>query len=120
MNLYLGYLLVQLCLFAVKLLQFNMSASAIFFTITVVVFWSFIPVVGYLLAKLFKANGHVGKYILFALGVVIAIIEKSLFYFEFLTKEQVVIGTFVAFILFFITAYISVNKTANKPIKRND
>ncbi|WP_114326483.1 hypothetical protein [Candidatus Colwellia aromaticivorans] len=119
MHLYFGYLLVQVCLLAVKIFQFNMSISALFFSVVVVLFWSFIPVVGYLLAKLFKANGKVGKYILFTFGFVIALIEKSLFYFEFLTKEQVTIGTFVAFILFFIAAFISMNKTANKQINQN-
>jgi len=112
MNLYLGYLLVQLYLLVVQVFKVNMANSAIVFTVVVILFWSFIPTVGYLLAKLFKANGKVGQYTLFAFGFFIALIEKSLFYFEFLTKEQVVIGTFVAFLLFFIVAYISTHKAA--------
>ena len=95
-----------------------MSNSAIFFTVVVVFFWSFIPIVGYLLAKLFKANGRAGEYALFTFGLCIALIEKSLFYFEFFTKEQVVIGTFVSFLLFFIVAFISTNQTDNKQIKQ--
>lgn len=118
MYLYFGYLLVQTCLLTVKIFQFNMSISALFFSVVVVLLWSFIPVVGYLLAKLLKANGKVDKYILFIFGFAIALIEKSLFYFEFLTKEQVTIGTLVAFILFFIVAYISTNKTV-KQINQN-
>ena len=112
MYLYFGYLLVQLYLLMIQIFEFTMSNSAIVFTVVVVLFWSFIPIIGYLLAKLLKANGKVGKYILFTFGFVIALVEKSLFYFEFLIKEQVVIGTFVAFILCFIVAYISTKKTA--------
>ena len=102
--LYLGYLLVQLVLFTIKIVQLDMTSSALFYTAAVVFLWSFIPMIGYLLAKLFKVNGVGNKYALFIFGFVIALIEKSLFYFHFLTKEQVVIGTFVAFLLFFIVA----------------
>jgi hypothetical protein len=86
-----------------------MSNSALFFSIVVVLFWSFIPIVGYLFAKILKANGELGNRTLFVFGFVIALIEKSLYYFEFLTKEQVTIGTLVAFLLFFIVAYLSTN-----------
>jgi len=113
MNLYFGYLLVQLCLLGVQVFEGHMSNSAIFFLIVVVLFWSLIPFFGYLIAKLFKANGKSGEYIQFIFGFVIALIEKSLFYFELLIKEQIVIGTFVAFILFFIVAYISPNRTTS-------
>jgi hypothetical protein len=119
MHLYFGYLLVQVCLLAVQISKSNMSVSALFFSVIVVLFWSFIPVVGYLLAKLLKANGKVSKYFLLTLGVAIALIEKSLFYFEILTKNQVLIGTFVAFVLCFIVTYISTNKTANKQINQH-
>lgn len=119
MYLYFGYLLVQLCLLLVQIFQTNMSISALFFLVVVILFWSFIPVVGYLLAKLLKAKGKVDNYILFAFGFTIALIEKSLFYFEFLIKEQIVIGTFVAFILCFIVAFISTNKTVYKQINQD-
>jgi hypothetical protein len=87
-----------------------MSNSALFFSVIVVLFWSFIPIVGYLLAKLLKGNNELGNRFLFILGFAIALIEKSLFYFEVLTKEQVTIGTLLAFLLFFIVAYLPTNK----------
>lgn len=116
MNLYFGYLLVQLCLLVVQTSKVNMSGSALLFTAVVVLFWSLIPVFGYLLAKLFKANGGANSSILFIYGFVIALIEKSLFYFEFLVKEQIVIGTFAAFVLFFIVAYIPTKSIENRPV----
>jgi len=119
MNLYFGYLLVQFCLLAVQVFEGTMSNSAIFFLIVVVLFWSLIPCFGYLLAKLFKANSEANEYTLFIFGFVIALIEKSLFYFELLVKEQIVIGTFVAFILFFIVAYITPNRTTDKKTKQD-
>lgn len=117
MYLYLGYLLVQLYPLIIKVFQLNISISAIFFSIIVVFIWSFIPFIGYCLAKLFNANGKAGKYILFTFGTGVGIIENSLFYFDFLTDKQSTIGTFVVFFLFFMVAYISTNKTANQTCK---
>jgi len=109
--LYLGYLLVHFYPLIIKLFELNISISAIFFSIIIVFIWSFIPFLGYWLAKLFKAKGKVSKYILFTFGIGIGLIENSLFYFDFLTNKQTIFGTFVAFFLFFIVAYISTNKT---------
>lgn len=88
-----------------------------FFSIVIVFIWSFIPLVGYWLAKLLKANGEASKYMLFVFGVGVGLIENSLFYFETLTYKQNAIGTFVVFILFYIIAYISTNKTKLDTIK---
>jgi hypothetical protein len=90
-----------------------------FFSVVVVFLWSFIPFVGYLLAKLLKADGQVSKYILFVFGVSVGLIEHSLFYFDILTNKQNTIGTFIVFILFFIIAYISTNKTEFDTQKEN-
>jgi len=109
--LYLGYLLVQFYPVIKKLHQSDISISAIFFSIVIVFIWSFMPIVGYWLAKLLKANGQANKYMLFIFGVGVGLIENSLFYFEILTYKQNAIGTFVVFILFFIIAYIPTNKT---------
>mgnify|MGYP007012738443 CR=1 FL=1 len=81
-----------------------------FFSVVIVFLWSFIPFIGYWLAKLLKANGKANKYILFTFGLGIGIIESSLFYFDFLTNEQSTIGTFIVFFLFFIVAFVSTNK----------
>lgn len=94
-----------------KLFQVSISLSAMFFSVVIVFLWSFIPFIGYWLAKLLKAKGQASKYILFIFGIGIGIIEHSLFYFNFLTNKQSAIGTLIVFILFFIVAYISTNKT---------
>lgn len=82
--------------------------------------WSFIPVVGYWLAKLLKANGQASKYLLFIFGVSVGLIEDSLFYFDLLTAKQNTIGTLIVFILFFIIAFISINNIKFGTQKSND
>ncbi len=81
------------------------------FSVVIVFLWSFIPFIGYWLAKLLKAKGKVSEYTLFIFGVSIGVVENALFYFDFLTNKQSTIGTFIVFCLFFIAAYISTNKT---------
>jgi len=90
-----------------------------FFSVVIVFLWSFIPFIGYWLAKLLKANGKANKYILFTFGLGIGIIESSLFYFDFLTNEQSTIGTFIVFFLFFIVAFVSTNKAKISSNKEN-
>lgn len=110
MYLYLGYLLVQLYTLVTKLWQTSMAPSILFFSIMVVFIWSVIPFVGYLLAKMFNANGQISKFILFTFGLSVGLIEISLFYFDVLTKEQNAIGTLLVTIIFFIIPFISINK----------
>lgn len=91
-----------------------MSNSALFFSVIVVFIWSFIPVVGYGLAKLLNAKGKASKYFLFSFGFGVGVIERSLFYFDFLTNKQSDMGIFLVFILFFMVAYVSMNKTVKQ------
>ena len=93
-----------------------MATSAVIFSIIVFFIWSFIPVSGYFVAKLLKANGYLNNYCLLATGMIIAGIENSLFYFDILTYEQSIIGVLVVFILFFISAYISFGKCKGREI----
>ncbi|GHE77192.1 hypothetical protein [Thalassotalea profundi] len=113
MWLYLGYLLVQTYPLINKLAHSNMATSAVIFSIAVFFIWAFIPVSGYFLAKLLKADGFMHKYSLLILGIVIAMIENSLFYLDILRYDQSLIGILVIFILFFISAYISIGKSQN-------
>ena len=110
MLLYLGYVLVQSYSLIGKFTQSNMATSAAVFSIIVFIIWSFIPVTGYFLARLLKANGNLNKYLLFFTGGLIAIIENGLFHLNILTYEQSFTGTSIAFLLFFISAYISHSK----------
>ena len=109
MYLYLGYLLVQSYTLISKLLQTSMPFSAVIFSIVVFFIWTFIPFLGYCLAKLFKAEGHLSHSALFVFGVVIGLVEKGLFYFNLLSQEQNTIGTLMVFTLFFTVAYVSFN-----------
>jgi hypothetical protein len=87
-----------------------MAPSILFFSIMVVFIWSVIPFIGYLLAKMFNANGQISKFILFTFGLSVGLIEISLFYFDVLTKEQNTIGTLLVTIIFFIIPFISIKK----------
>ncbi len=111
MYLYFGYLSIQFLVVINKLLQENISISAILFSVAVVFVWAFLPFMGYLLAKLLKAKGRASKYVLFSFGAGIGLVEYSLFYFDILLNKQNTISTVIVFFLFFIIAYISTNKT---------
>jgi len=108
--LYLGYLLVHFYSLVVKLSQSDVPISAMIFSVVVVFIWSFLPFIGYCLAKFLKAKGQASNTVLFVLGIGVGLIENSLFYFDVLTTEQSNIGMFIVFILFFSIAYISTNK----------
>lgn len=113
MYLYLGYLLIQLSPLMVKVFQLNISISAMFYSFIVVFIWSFIPFLGYGIAKLLNANANADKYRLFSFGVGIGLVEGGLFYFDILTNDQSTIGTLIVFILFFIVAYFPRSKAVN-------
>ncbi|WOH39105.1 hypothetical protein RI844_07735 [Thalassotalea fonticola] len=89
----------------------NISILAMFFSVVVFLLWSFVPVLGYLLAKLLKANGTLNKYFLFAFGAGAGLIENGLYYFDILTYDENFLVTFSMCMLFFICAYISIDKT---------
>jgi len=109
----LGYLLIQLSPLLVKVFQLNISISAMFYSFMVVFIWSFIPFLGYGVAKLFNVSANAGKNSLFSFGVGIGLIESGLFYFDILTNDQSTIGTLIVFILFFIVGYFPRNKAGN-------
>lgn len=109
--LYLGYLSVQFYALITKLLESSIPFSAIIFSTIVVLIWSFIPVIGYWLAKVFKSNGKANNLTLYVFGLCVGLLENSLFYFDFLTQKQMTWGTLIAFVLFFIFGYISINNT---------
>lgn len=118
MYLYLGYLLLHSYSLISKLWQTSMPYTAVVFSIVVFFIWTFIPFLGYCLAKLFKADGQVSHSLLFVFGIVIGLIEKGLFYFDFLSQQQNTIGTLIVFVLFFAVAYVSFNNvTAATEVK---
>ena len=66
---------------------------------------------GYLLAKLLKANGNLNKYCLFAFGAGVGLIENGFYFFDILTYDENVLVTLLVCFMFFISAYISKDKT---------
>lgn len=116
MYLYLGYLAIQFITLLFKLFQSDLSVSSIVFSVAVVFIWSFIPFTGYWLAKAFKANGQANSTFLFCCGICIGLLEKSLFYFELLSNKQTNISLAIVFLFFFITAFISINKSDDKKV----
>jgi hypothetical protein len=88
----------------------TVAPSAIFFSLIVFVIWSFIPVLGYLFAKVIGAKGYASKVVLFIAGIVIALIENALTYFYLLKEQQYTIATVIVFLLFFLLAYLPINK----------
>ena len=88
----------------------TVAASAIFFSLVVFIIWSFIPVLGYLLAKAIGAKGNANRSSLLIAGIIVALIENGLQYFNILNNKQLDIGTAVVVVLFFLIAYLPLNK----------
>ncbi|MBA6378170.1 MULTISPECIES: hypothetical protein [unclassified Colwellia] len=105
--LYIGYCLVKLYSVINVLSQQSLALSAIIFSIVVFFIWSFIPVLGYLLAKLIGAKGQSSGYVLFIIGVGVGLLENALFYLNVITPYQGDTGTLIVMGVFFITAYFS-------------
>ena len=105
--LYLGYALVKLYSVTNNLLNPRLSMSALIFSVVVFLVWSFIPVLGYLLAKLIGAEGQSSAKVLLLIGIGAGLFENGLFYYHILTPYQGDIGTIVVMGMFFITAYFS-------------
>jgi len=105
--LYLGYSLVKFYSVANVLSQQSLAFSALLFSIVVFFIWSFIPVLGYLFAKLIGAKGQSSAITLLVIGIGAGLLENALFYFKLLTPYQGDMGTLIVMGLFFITAYFS-------------
>lgn len=107
--LYMGYALVKLYSVTNTLLNQSLSLPALIFSIVVFLVWSFIPVLGYLLAKLIGAKGQSSAKVLIIIGIGAGLLENGLFYFHIITPYQGDIGTIIVMGIFFITAYFSLN-----------
>jgi hypothetical protein len=108
--LYIGYLLVQTYSIIGVFFKNDIAPSAVVFSIIVFIIWSFIPLLGYPLAKLVGAKGLSNKPMLFTFGVGIALLENSWFYFNWLVKGEDLISTIIVFGLFFIVAFLPLKK----------
>ena len=108
--LYLGYVVTQFYAIAGVFSKETIAPSALFFSLVVFVIWSFIPILGYFFAKLIGAQGHANKGTLLMSGIIVALIENGLTYFNILNDKQLNIGTAVVVLLFFLIAYLPLNK----------
>lgn len=106
--LYYGYLVFQLYLVVGLFYKVSISASAVFFSVIVFIIWTFLPVLGYGLAKLMKAKGQASHKALFFIGLSIGLLEQSWFYFNITIRDQSNISTLLVFMLFFISAFITI------------
>jgi hypothetical protein len=65
---------------------------------------------GYVLAKALGAKGYAKRLSLLLCGVIIALSENALTYFNLIAEKQYNIGTVLVFILCFVIAYLPLNK----------
>jgi len=79
-----------------------------FFSVVVLFIWSFIPLIGYWLGKLFNRAEQISNRALFFFGLGVGVFEKSLFHFDILINGQQSFGILISFILFFVIAFISI------------
>ncbi len=105
--LYYGYLVFQLYLVFGIFFKVSISASAVFFSVIVFFIWTFMPILGFALAKLLGAKGENNPKILFAIGLIIGLVEQAWFYFNISIRDQSNISTFIVFLLFFAVGFIS-------------
>jgi len=119
--LYCGYLIFQLSLVLGLFYKVNISASAVFFSVIVFIVWTFIPTLGYTVAKWFlhKKPNYIepSTKVLFLTGLIIGFAEQAWFYFNISIREQSNLSTFIVFILFFLAAFIT---TPNISAKKNN
>ncbi len=118
--LFFGYFLAQFFPLIERLYTSNISLLAMFFSLVVFVIWTSIPMLGYILAMIFKANGDLNKYLLMTLGAITGSIENALFYFDLLSYEQNWFATIAVSLVFFIIAFISFDKPFCSLAKSND
>ncbi|WP_085299352.1 hypothetical protein [Cognaticolwellia mytili] len=108
--LYLGYILAQTFAVIEKLMTATMSPLALFFSIVAFVIWSAFPMLGYLLAKVFKAKGNLNNKTLLASGFALGFVENILFHFDILPYGWEGAGTFIVATLAFCLAFVCLTK----------
>ncbi len=108
--LYLGFLLGQS--FSVVQVIYNASIPLLTIVFSIVVFltWSFLPLMGYALARLLGAQLKYTKYWLIALGLMISLIEQVIYYYDVTTSKDGYATILVTASLFFAVAYLPLSQ----------
>ena len=112
LHLYIGYLFIQLFAIVELFSKASISMVAVFFSLIVFIIWSSLPILGYLLAKYCGAKEAGSRFKLTLLGSLIALIENGLFYVEVLSKEKTGLAIVVVFVLFFLSAFIPLDRVS--------
>jgi hypothetical protein len=113
--LYLGFLIAQSFSVFKVLYNAHLPLLAVAFSITVFLIWTFVPILGYLAAKLTGAKPHYHSLSLFLLGLAVCLFEKLLFHFNLLTTTDGFLPMLVTGSCFFIIAYLPFAQKA-KPV----
>ncbi len=108
--LYFGFLIGQSFPVIKTLYNANLPLLAVGFSIAVFIIWTFVPTLGYLLAKLTGAKPTYNRLTLFILGAIVCIFEKVLFHFDILTTTDGYLPFIISAICFFIIAYVPINR----------
>lgn len=106
----IGYIVVQFYAVINLLLKETISPYAMLFSIVVLIIYSFLPIIGYLLGRsLFSrmlALRRLATFELIGLGFSIGLIEKLLFFANILHYKQTYIAITLTSFLFFIVPLV--------------
>lgn len=108
--LYFGYSLVKLYSVINVLSQQSIALSSLIYSLVIFAVWSFIPVLGYLFAKLIGAKGHSNAKMLFVVGAAVGLLESTLLYFDAFAEFRGDVSTLIVMGIFFMTAYFSLKE----------
>ena len=117
--LYLGFLIAQSFSVFKVLYNAHLPPLAVAFSITVFLIWTFVPILGYLAAKLIGARPQYNGLSLFLFGLAVCMFEKLLFRFDLLTTTDGFLPMLVTGICFFIIAFLPI-ANANKSNEQDD
>lgn len=129
LSLYLGFLLGQSLSALEVIISSNIPPLMIFFSVVVLVIWSFFPIMGYGLGRILnfycltpKTQSllrHSSSKVLFAVGLIMSLIERSLYNFKILTDIDGYLGDgyyglLISAIAFFLIAFLPLDKLSSQ------
>jgi len=110
--LYLGYLSTQIYSTYSVIVDASMPFSALIFSIVVLLIFSFIPILGYVIGYMYGFRHRFSNLQLLLIGCGIGWVENAFFYFELFNRNQLEMVLLIATITFFAVNFININKKA--------
>lgn len=107
--LFLGFELTQLFILFGALSHSELTLVQILITVLFSVVTDIIPILGYVIGKKIAGKSISNWIVLISLGLVVGLIQNSLFEFGILSSEQFDIATVISAVLFFIVAFLPIN-----------